>query len=374
MRYYVDYLDFCLGGIANRRVMSNKILRLKYDVLCINPYNDIFVFTISETLLEDSNRILIEYDDFWKSGIFKIAFSKKYNFELAIYNSEVTDRFFDQYLVGKLNLKGKNTYIIHRTSDADVNNRALFRKRIHDLDAMHQRFGEIMNYSMLDSLITDLSDRSNDKSQIFQRGYIVRDMFLKYPMLYKKNTFLYNMFDQNYNDAMAISVDATRLSAMKHRISGVVLGKFIFNMDSQMYKKINEMSPHQIYLLVNNPSWRAFVNDIDRLYVFLWNLNKIPNDYNIYNYFKKRVDLITYSYKNLIRIMDRIVDLVTVPEPLWQSTYEQFKYEFEKIVEMYLQQTNYIIWIASEIFKKREYINMMIDDILKEEKEYGCGL
>lgn len=387
MRYYVDYFDFCLGGRSNRMIIANKVLRLKYDVLCTKPQDDIFIFTITETLLEDSNRILIGYDDFWRSGVFKIAFSKKYknaktyindrlnilnaeegtNFELDIYNSRVAHCFFDEYLEGELKLKGKNTYVIHRMSDADLNNRTLFRKRIYDLDVMYRGLGDTLDYSKLNSLINDLSERSYDKTQIFQRGYIVKDIFLKYPNLYKKNLFLYNLFDQNYNDAMALSVDAIRLSTMQHRINGVILGNFISCMDSEMYKKINSMTSHQIYLLVGNTSWQLFVEQINELYIFLLKFKKVPNDYKIYKYFKKRVDLITYAYKFLIEIMDRIVGLMTVPEPLWKLSYEQFKYELEKVGEMYFRQTSYIIWVASEIFKKKFFMNMLIDDILKGE-------
>lgn len=78
MIYYVDYSDFYLGGRANRLIIKNKILRFKYDILCIKPQNDILVFTLSETMLEDSNRILVEYDEFWQNGIFKIVLAKKY--------------------------------------------------------------------------------------------------------------------------------------------------------------------------------------------------------------------------------------------------------------------------------------------------------
>ena len=95
MRYYVDYFDFSLGGISNRMIMTNKILRLKYDVLCANPQNDIFVFTITETLLEDSNRVLIEYDDFWKNGVFKIAFAKKYK-SAKTYINDRLDILYDE--------------------------------------------------------------------------------------------------------------------------------------------------------------------------------------------------------------------------------------------------------------------------------------
>lgn len=387
MRYYVDYFDFFLGGRANRMIIDNKILRLKYDVLCINPQYDLFIFTITETLLEDSNRILIQYDDFWRNGIFKIAFSKKYknaktyikdrldilnsenetNFELDIYNSDIVYHFYDEYLEKELRLKGKNTYVIHRSSDADVNNRTLFRKRLYDLNEMYMGLGDILDYSTLNNLVNDLSDRSYDKTQIFQRGYIVKDIFLKYPNLYKKNSFIYNLFDQNYNDAMALSVNAVRLSKMVHKMNGVILGNFILCMDSDMYKKINFMSAHKIYILINNPSWQLFIEAINELYIYLLKINKIPKDYKIYKYFKKRVDLITNTHKCIIEIMDKVIGLLTIPEPYWKLSYEQLKFEIEKFGDIYLQQTNYIIWVAHKIFQQKKYIKFLIDDILKGE-------
>lgn len=384
MIYYVDYFDFYLGGRANRLIIKNKILRFKYDILCIKPQNDILVFTLSETMLEDSNRILVEYDEFWQNGIFKIALAKKYknaktyisdrmkilndeertNFELDIYNSDIAHTFFDEYLEDKLKLKGQKSYILHRTSNADTNNRILFRKRISDMETMYHGMKDIMNYSEINNLIKELSDRSNDGSQVFQRGYIIKDIFQKYPSLHKKSSFLYNLFDQNYNDAMALAVDATRLTTLQSRVNGDVLEKFISSMDPKMYKKINLMTSQQLYSLVNCKSWQRYVDNVNELYFYLWELKKLPKDHNIYKYYKKRVDLITYAYKYLIEIMDRIIGFITIPEPYWRIYYEQLKYNIEMIKESYLLRTNYILYLASDIFAETSLINMLIDDII----------
>lgn len=387
MKYYVDYFDFFLGGIANRMAVRNRELLLKYDILCIDPNHDIFIFTVTETLLEDSNRILIKYDDFWKNGIFKIALSKKYrnarvyvddrlkilnnngeqNFELDIYNTQIVQLFLNDYLEGKLKLKGKNTYVEFRTSDADMNNRTLFIKRVTDLDKMYGALGEYLDCNTFNALVDDLVERGHDKSQIFQRGYILHDMFLKYPSLCKSRSFMYNLFDQNYNDAMAISVDATRLSTLKHRMNATVLEQFILEMAPSMHKKLNLMRPHDVYTLINNRSWRLFVEEINELYVYLWKVKKVHGNCNIYQYFIERINFHTYTHKFLIEIMDRIINLVSIPEPFWRIYYEQFKYEYEQWWDNRFRQTNYIIWLAAEILRKRCYMNQIIDDIIRGE-------
>ena len=80
MKYYVDYFDYYLSGLTSgyRMKTRNRRERLLFDLLCIDPKQDIFVFTLTETLLEDSNAILVKYVDYWKNGVFKIAMSPKY--------------------------------------------------------------------------------------------------------------------------------------------------------------------------------------------------------------------------------------------------------------------------------------------------------
>lgn len=41
MKYYVNYFDFFMGGIANRMAVKNREILLKYDILCINPNTEV---------------------------------------------------------------------------------------------------------------------------------------------------------------------------------------------------------------------------------------------------------------------------------------------------------------------------------------------
>lgn len=388
MRYYVDYFDFYLGGIGHRMVLKNKEQRLKFDILCIDPLQDILVFTLSETLLEDSNRILIQYDDFWKNGIFKIALAKKYknlhdyikerldilnfagmredNFESDIYSSKITFCFIDEYLGDKLNLKKGNRYIIYRTTNADLNNRTLLKNRIYNSENIYNEMKKTLNYNTFNKLIDDLLNRSNDKTQIFQREYILQDMFMKYPNINTNRKFLYNLFDQNYNDAMALSVDAVRISKTTYRINGDILFDFLFYMDKTLCKKINSLSSHQIFLLINNISWQKFIEKINDLYIFLYEFKKISQGYNMYHYIKWRTDLLTYASNYLVIIMDWIVGKIGIIEPYWRIQYELLKYDVENFIGTHFRQADYTLYIASEIIKRKESIMTLVEDIICE--------
>lgn len=396
MRYYVDYFDFYLGGIGHRMILKNREQRFKFDILCTNPSDDILIFTLSETLLEDSNRILVQYDDFWKRGIFRIALAKKYkdvhnyikerqdvlnsvgtmedNFERDIYSSSSTTFFIDEYLEDKLGLKKENSYIIHRTSNADFNNRVLLKNRICNCENMYDEMKKTLDYHTYNRLIDDLSNRSDDKTQIFQRGFILKEMFLKYPSINKNRSFLYNLFDQNYNDAMALSVNSIRLSKIRNKINGGILYEFLFYLDRALCKKVNSLSPHQLFLLVNNISWRIFVENINDLYSYLFEMRSISQGYNIYRYIKRRTNYITYVYDFLISIMDWIIGQIGIPESYWRTQYEILKCNIENIVEVHLQQYDYVYYVASKIFKRKELIMMLVEDIICEGDKCGNSI
>lgn len=385
MRYYVDYFDFYLGGIGHRMFLKNREQRFKFDILCINPSDDIVIFTLSETLLEDSNRILMKYDDFWKNGIFKIALAKKYksvhryieerlnllnsvsmegdNFEIDIYSSRSSQDFIDEYLGNRLDLKRGNKYVIHRTTNADFNNRTLFKNRIYNSNEVFNQMKNTMDYSTYNKLVDDLSNRCEDKTQIFQREYILKDVFIKYPEIKGNRTFLYNLFDQNYNDAMALSVDAVRLSSVNYRINGSILFDFLTYMDKSFCDKISSLSSHQIFLLINNVSWQKFVEEIDNLYSFLYRLKNISQGYDMYCYIKRKSNLFTSVHNYLVLIMDWIVEQLGIPEPYWHIQYELLKCNVKNIIERPFQQYNYVLWLTSEILRRKELISMLVDDI-----------
>lgn len=266
MNYFVDYFGYYLGGIGNRMRVKNRNEKLIFDILCINPNTDKLIFSLSETLLEDSNRILIKYDDFWKNNIFKIALDKKYknaneyidnrlkilnksldnhnNYELNIYQSVIPNYFINDYLIRNLNLRGKNTFIFHRTSNADINHRVLLKEKINNYDLLYSNLLQYLNLKEIDILINYFNNQADDKKNLFQRGHILNQVFEMYPVLSSKRSFLYNIFDHNYNDALAQSVNAQRLSTLLHSLNGVSLSKFLYNYDYDVYKKICSFSPN----------------------------------------------------------------------------------------------------------------------------------
>lgn len=390
MNYYVDYFDFYLGGIGNRTFIKNRSIRFRFDILCLNPDTDKMIFTLSETLLEDSNRIITQYDDFWKKGVFKIAFSPKYktantyindrlnilhsgptmerNFEIDIYQSAITSGFLNDYLLEKLDLRGKNSYVIHRTSNADLNNRLLLKSRVNQSDNIYGQISKCLDLKKFDTLMYYLLKRADDKKQIFQREYIVNEIFLKYPELNKKREVFYNMFDQNYNDAMALSVNARRLSTINDRINGIGLANFIYQFDYNLYKNICSLKSSQIFLLVTSPSWHSFLADINGIYNYLFSIKKIDQNYNCYKYLKRFFITKTYVCKYILDIMEWVVNIMAtqIPKSYWYMYCKSLELEVNNILESFFN-PKYIFDIATKIFAKKELMNLLVDDIKKVE-------
>lgn len=389
MNYYVDYFDFYLNGIGYRMLGKNRNQQLRYDLLCINPRSDKMIFTLTETLLEDSNRILIQYMDFWKTGVFKVALAKKYktanayindrlailynspkikdNFELDIYQSDITNKFINGYLINDLKLKGKNSFIYHRTSNADNNNRTLFKQKINDYDLMYSGLNSLLNIREIDSIIAYLNNRADDKKMIFQRGYILDELFQRYPKLNTNHSFFYNLFDNNYNTAMALSVEAKRLSSLKSELNGIGLSNFVYYYDYGLYKEINSLNSKQLYELSVNASWQVFVQKVNELYKHLFFLKKIDQNYNIYKYFSRYVYGREFLCKSIIRILDLIINKIDIPKYMWFMQYEEF-HEQSEIFIYNLFREQYFFCVANDVLKSKSMIKKLVQDIKKVEE------
>lgn len=211
MDYFVDYFGYCLGGIGNRMRVKNRNERLLFDILCINPETDKLIFSLPETLLEDSNRILIQYVDFWKNNIFKIALDKKYksanayinnrlellsknlgnneNYELDIYQSPIINDFINDFLIDNLGLRGKKSFIIHRTNNADITHRNLLKGKINKDDFLYKNLSSYLDIKDIDIIIKYLNDQADNKKNLFQRGHILNQIFKMYPKLNSNHSF-----------------------------------------------------------------------------------------------------------------------------------------------------------------------------------------
>lgn len=360
MNYYVDYFDYYLSGLraGYRLETRNRSKRLLFDLLCIDPKHDVFIFTLTETLLEDSNNILIQYTDFWKFGVFKIAMAPKYksvnkyindrlsilnnspdisdNFELKIYESDIPETFLQSFLVNELGLRGKSSFIIHRQLDADTINRHLLIEKISNLDYMNEGLGNLICASDIDKINNILYDRARNKNLLFQRSYILEDLYKQYPALNYNRSFLTKMFDNNYNDAMAQAVKAVRLSQIKSRLSSVSLERFILCLDKTLYKELSSLTPHQLYLLILTDDWQVYIEYISSLYSLLYN-NQLRSE-EMYHYFKKYYIRREYAFDFIFEIMSKIISSLNYPEIFWKSDLQRGK----DIAKSMLRQRNSI--------------------------------
>lgn len=385
MNYFVDYFGFYLGGIGYRMQLKNRNERLIFDILSINPANDILIFSLPETLLEDSNRILIKYVDFWKNNIFKIALDKKYknaqvyindrlklldnnsinnNYELDIYQSPLSNYFINDYLINDLKLRGKKSFIIHRTNNADINHRTLLKESINKGDLFYKNLSSYLKVEDIDKMLDFLYNQADNKKNLFQRGHILNQVFKMYPSLNSNHAFLYNVFDNNYNDALAISVNAQRMSKMYHTLSGITLAKFLYNFDYTMYKKICSFTPTQLFVLCKDISWLMFIQRIKELYEYLFINKNINSNYNIYKEYKKKSIVKTYMFGFIINIIDHIINQLNIPQPYLYNYYIHFKTSLNNYIEAYLNSKNYLYYIASDIYDRKESIQKLINDIM----------
>ncbi len=385
MNYFVDYFGYCLGGIGNRMRVKNRNERLLFDILSINPTTDILIFSLPETLLEDSNRVLINYKDFWKNNIFKIALDKKYksanayinnrlellsksidkheNYELDIYQTEIPNYFINDFLINSLNLRGKNSFIFHRINNADTNHRLLLKEKINNYDLLYINLSQYLNEKDIDALINYFNNQADDKKSLFQRGYILNQVFEMYPVLNSNRSFLYDIFDNNYNDAMALAVNAQRLSTLVHTINGASLSKFIYNYDNNIYKKICQFTPHQIFMLSQNISWLNFVQKIKELYEYLYINKCLSQNYNIYKYYQRKIKIKKYAFDFIIKTIDYIINQTNIPIYYWYDYLINLKKSINDYIYTYILSQDYMFYITSDIYDRKKSIQTIVNDI-----------
>lgn len=386
MKYYVDYFDYYLSGLTSgyRMKTRNREKRLLFDLLCIDPKQDIFVFTLTETLLEDSNAILVKYVDFWKNGVFKIALASKYrtamkyvddrlgalydnfgnieNFEIGIYQSDITYGFLKEFLVDDLKLRGNNTFILHRESDADSINRHLLLDKVTNLDYMNEGLKSILSTDEIDKVITTLSDRAKDKSVLFQRGYILNELFCQYPDLNRERLFFYKLFDTNYNNAMAQAVGAVRLSQIKSRLTAVSLEFFMRKLDVNLYKELSTLTPHQLYILTNTDDWQVYVGFISSLFSLLYNYKEISQD-EMFTYFKKYYLRKQFAINSIIDILLLCVSKLDYPEFMLKDDLKRGKQYLIEFLHQHGGFSDQVYSLASEIHKRTPSIQLTVNNI-----------
>ena len=352
--------------------------------------NEKFIFSLTSTLSTESNKLVIAYEDFWKNGKFKIALDKKYknannyisdrinilsrnqnlkknNYELLMYNSRSTNYFLDNYLIGKLSLKGKNNYVEYRSTNADENYRTLIRNNFYSNKDMRKHYLHLRNidigYYDFIKLIDDLIALSNEKSFIFQRKNIFDEITSKYPKIENNVVYLKNIFDECYNIANALSVDSRCVSSLNYRLNGVVLSNFLAKFDKELFDRIKYFTPSQVFLLANIRSWQLFVDSINMLYCSLFEVKSTSQLINIANYVNKSI-----AKKNIAKIMaakiiNMLINTMTCFEPSFYQNKQYLILHSDLFIDNFLKIIDKYYFLAVEIDKRCKATKIDVDDI-----------
>jgi len=383
VNYCVDYFEFSFNHKIEKVDIEN---RFKFDLLSVYPGK--IVFTLTAALTEESSSILMKYSDFWLNKKLGITFAKKYNsainyindrmailnkgvhkleqnYEYQIYTSKHTNDFIN-YLTSDLSMhgSGKNSYIVHRKSDADYDNRLLFRSEIIDSqNFIYKNLRSVLNFKDFTNMSCKLIDLADDKKIIFQRGNIVHEVEANFPQIGKGIYFLQNIIDNIYNKAMAQSANAIKLSTENLRINGIGLTKFLYSFDKELYLDIQTLTPHQLFKLAEDRSWQLFIDDINALFVDLIGYKNITQNTNITKYVNRNIAIKTTLKEAASFVLDCILGTIAICVPLAYALKKQIESKFDPILNVQLYRFSKYYYLAMEIHERSIRVKGIVKDI-----------
>ena len=373
--FFADYMDYSVE--KKGRIISNPFEILTFDLLCFFPSTT--VLTLTSTLIGDSAKRFVEYDDFWKEGLLKIHFSRgdtadKYlsrklsssnskfnNYEIELYKADGTDYFVNGYLRGLL--YNNIDYVFPRTSNADINNRKAF---LDNLAKFERRIIENPYHPMpmrsFDSLAYELEKLADDISFTFQRSKIIHAL-IKRKIFNNASSIsdeLLAIFDLSYSQAMAKSINATSISSMRQQLNGEGLKNFIMGFSQELYREIISMEPRQVFLLAKDREWQIFRNYICQLFELL-SSKGFSNQSNLLHKIVNKTRRKRETIEECIGIMaDVVFDSVKQMNPVLYFEIQRAKdsaialFEYQR--EKYMKQDEYI---SEQIVKRINFTGIL---------------
>lgn len=388
--YFADYLDYSIEKRGSNII--HPLNQLKYDLLCFYPQT--IALTLTSTLIDESTMHFVQLDEFWRNGALKIHFSQndtadKYhtrklstmksadenNYENKLYLSNGADDFIYKYLKKELLDQGVN-YVLTRESDADKNNRETvvsnWQKYEREIIESLQAPNKMKKYDKITRLLDNLS---NDKTFTFQRSHIMKELVGRKLI---RNEFdfspiILSTLDTSYSQAMAKSINATRISTMDTQLNGIGLRNFLKGFSNDVYQLINKMTPHQTFLLAQDRSWQIFRNFISYLYFSLASKHFIHQSSDFYKNpikIQNRNEIINFCLEEMTSI---VYDMIKQFQPnaflYIESAKKYFEtYYVDKIKNLwkYKRYTDEEIYYCEEIIKRRVVIRTICEDIINE--------
>lgn len=280
---FADYLDYSIAQHGRNSLGANE--RFAFDLLCFFPKPIVLTFT--STLIDSTPQQLQMATDFWKNGAIKIHFSSgdsatrylsrklsassKYysnDYEMNLYQEKSTELFVHTFLRNELEAK-QIDYVYPRLSDADINNRRIFLENLARYERQIIEAGnKPLKLTEFDRLAYRIQELADNKQFVFQRNFIIRDL-VKHRIYQSDDNvpnLLLQVFDKSYNDAMAQSICANRISNIRNTLTGYELRSILVEVFPSIYGMIVKMNPHQLFLLAQDRSWQLFREYIRQLF------------------------------------------------------------------------------------------------------------
>ena len=268
-------------------------------------------------------------------------------------------------ILKQVNLKHyKNSYIVHRKSDADYNNRFLFRNEIIDNQkTLYKNLKSVLSFNDFTNMSSKLLDFSDNKKVIFQRGNIVHEVENTFPKIGRNIYIIQNLIDNVYSKAMAQSVDAMKLSTQNLQINGIGLINFLCNFDNELYLDIQTLTPHQLFLLAEDRSWQLFIGAINTLFVDLIGCKNITQSQNITKHVNRNVVLKTTIKEVVSFVLDCILGTIAICVPSSYVFKKQIESSFDTFLDTQLHKFSKYYYLTMEIYVRNIRIKGIVKDI-----------
>ena len=205
VQLYIDYLDY---SISKNYSFSDQLRRLRYDLLCFNAPDEVFVLSVPACVkLKGATEVLMKLDDFWIHRRFFLQLDQKHglnpdnyfnkrinklaantkesdfinNFEIKAYLSQRPKDFYHTYLGEYIGINNKDLFI-DKKQDTD----ALFRQKVKDeIDNNSDNISRLLPVAdniKLHGAFNEIDIIASDPGHIFQREYLVSHISDKFSL------------------------------------------------------------------------------------------------------------------------------------------------------------------------------------------------
>lgn len=280
MLFYIDYLDHITSGSKSYKLLE---LRLRYDLLIYGC--DTLCMSVPACIkLQETTELLMNLDDFWKSGKILLQLDKKHrgnpanyfnnrkkvlakgmpeeklitHFEFIAYESKRTDTFFRIYLP-EIASAPKDTLYLGKEKDTD----ALFREEAITLFEKHcdticrsLEIGRAINFT---GIANQIQKYALDRSSLFQRAVVEENIIDKYNPPNEERVIIATLLDRAFALANAETSNAVPLSLVLNQLTGKWLIHLLRRTYKKLYNLICGLNWNNIFTLSQDEDWRKFI-------------------------------------------------------------------------------------------------------------------